>query len=101
VNVPKDFSTIQAAIDNAASLASENTDHIFGASRTGDYPGGIVLKSGISLQAGNRKDYHQRRRNWVAVTANSITGIVTFSNLRLQPLHRHSGYREFNTQNHE
>lgn len=85
VNVPKDFSTIQAAIDNAASLASANTGTTFSVLvEPGTYPGGIVLKSGISV-AGREtaRTIISGGGTGVAVTANSITGIVTFSNFTI------------------
>ncbi|MGE5751613.1 MAG: right-handed parallel beta-helix repeat-containing protein, partial [Nitrospirota bacterium] len=85
VNVPKDFSTIQAAIDNAASLASANTGTTYSVLvEPGTYPGGIVLKSGISV-AGREtaRTIISGGGTGVAVTANSITGIVTFSNFTI------------------
>ena len=85
LNVPKDFSTIQAAIDNAASLASANTGTTFSVLvEPGTYPGGIVLKSGISI-AGREtaRTIISGGGTGVAVTANSLTGIVTFSNFTI------------------
>jgi len=50
LNVPNDFSTIQAALDNAESLASANTGTTYSVLvEPGTYPGGIVLRSGISI----------------------------------------------------
>lgn len=85
VNVPKDFSTIQAAIDNAASLASANTGTTYSVLvEPGTYPGGIVLKNGISI-AGREtaRTIISGGGTGVAVIANSITGIVTFSNFTI------------------
>jgi hypothetical protein len=85
LNVPHDFSTIQAAIDNASSLASANTGTTFSVLvEPGTYPGGIVLKSGISI-AGREtaRTIISGGGTGTAVTANSITGIVTFSNFTI------------------
>ncbi len=85
LNVPNDFSTIQAAIDNAASLASANTGTTYSVLvEPGTYPGGIVLKSGISI-AGREtaRTIISGGGTGTAVTANGITGIVTFSNFTI------------------
>jgi hypothetical protein len=83
--VPNDFSTIQAAIDNASSLASANTGTTYSVLvEPGTYPGGIVLRSGISI-AGREtaRTIISGGGTGTAVTANSITGIVTFSNFTI------------------
>ena len=85
LNVPHDFSTIQAAIDNAASLSSANTGTTYSVLvEPGTYPGGIVLRSGISI-AGREtaRTIISGGGTGTAVTANGITGIVTFSNFTI------------------
>ena len=85
LNVPHDFSTIQAAIDNAASLASTNTGTTYSVLvEPGTYPGGIVLRSGISI-AGREtaRTIISGGGTGTAVTADSITGIVTISNFTI------------------
>jgi hypothetical protein len=85
LNVPHDFSTIQAAIDNAASLASTNTSTTYSVLvEPGTYPGGIVLRSGISI-AGREtaRTIISGGGFGTAVTANNLTGIVTFSNFTI------------------
>jgi hypothetical protein len=85
LTVPNDFSTIQAAIDNAASLASANTGTTYSVLvEPGTYPGGIVLRSGISI-AGREtaRTIISGGGTGTAVTANGITGIVTFSNFTI------------------
>jgi len=85
LNVPHDFSTIQAALDNAASLASTNTGTTYSVLvEPGTYPGGIVLRSGVSI-AGREtaRTIISGGGTGTAVTADSITAIVTFSNFTI------------------
>jgi len=85
LNVPNDFSTIQAALDNAESLASANTGTTYSVLvEPGTYPGGIVLRSGISI-AGREtaRTIISGGGTGTAVIANGLTGLVTFSNFTI------------------
>jgi hypothetical protein len=84
LNVPHDFSTIQAAIDDAALQLSINPGNSYSVLvEPGTYPGGIVLKTDIPV-AGREtaRTIISGGGTGTAVTANGVTG-VNFRNFTI------------------
>ncbi len=84
---PPCFTTIQAAIDEAANLASLNTGTTFAVMvepSKNPYSGGIILKSGISVSGRETaRTIISAGGSGIAVTANGLTAITTFSNFTI------------------
>jgi len=84
LNVPNDFSTIQAAIDNASLQLTQNPGNSYSVLvEPGTYAGGIMLKSSIPVSGRETaRTIISNGGTGTAVTANGVTG-VSFRNFTI------------------